>query len=66
MRGRTRVAFSLTFRLDCYPLSRFSVPSSPNTLVLWHRDNSIGELFERLYDEGAESVEREIERRSIA
>ena len=31
MRGRTRVAFSLTFRLDCYPLSRFSVPSSPNT-----------------------------------
>ena len=32
MRGRTRVAFSLTFRLDCYPLSRFSVPSSPNTL----------------------------------
>ena len=33
MRGRTRVAFSLTFRLDCYPLSRFSVPSSPNTPV---------------------------------
>ncbi len=50
-------------RLEAYILDR---TANHPALVLWHRDNSIGELFERLYDEGAESVEREIERRSIA
>ncbi len=35
-------------------------------LFPWHGDNEkLGGLFERLFDEGAESVERELDRRSI-
>ena len=36
-------------RLEAYILDR---TANHPALVLWHRDNSIGELFERLYDEG--------------
>ncbi len=35
-------------------------------LFPWHKDNeAVSELFERLCDEGAESVEQEVERRSM-
>ena len=36
-----------------------------NLLFPWHRDNeTLCELFERLCDEGAESVEQELDRRT--
>ena len=37
-----------------------------NVLFPWHKDNErLRELFDRLCDEGAESVEQELEQRSI-
>ena len=37
-----------------------------NLLFPWHEGNeSLWELFDRLYDEGAESAEQELDRRSI-
>ena len=37
-----------------------------NLLFPWHKDNeTLCELFDRLCDEGADSVEQELDRRSI-
>ena len=37
-----------------------------NLLFAWHRENeTLGELFERLCDEGVDSVERELDQRSL-
>ncbi len=48
------------FRLACK-----ETVQAKNLLFPWHRgDETLGKLFDRLCDEGAESVEQELDRRT--